>query len=132
MQLVPKNFDVKVNMGRWKPPMEEKDPVKRLPKAELLQKAPLWLDPRWKQIREMLASAALRVDVQASVDQAKVETSRGRGTIEIFKRDQGMPRTLSSLPFSLMVLDCRDLTLDDINIFKALPGLPRSPLCPPL
>ena len=116
MHLVPRNADVKVSLGRWKPSGDETDPVQRMPKAETLKQASLWCDGRFKRVREMLRSPQLVVEVQCTADSAKVETQQGRRTIEVFRRTEGMPTTLSTLPFYAIILDLRDQTVDDVHL----------------
>ena len=49
--LVPAQRGIKVNLGRWKPSVEEEDAVKRMPKGKLLKKAPLWTSPEYQLVR---------------------------------------------------------------------------------
>ena len=49
--LVPKFSLVKVNLGKWRVDRDEVDPLKRMPKGEVLLKARFWSEPSMRQIQ---------------------------------------------------------------------------------
>ena len=48
IQLVPRNADVKVNLGHGMPTRDEEDPVMRMPNVEALKKGIFWSDASFK------------------------------------------------------------------------------------
>ena len=118
-KLVPKVGSLKVNLGGWMWRQDEP-----LPRPEVLRKAKLWASDDLLWMRDILASAPLQVDVSETEDSVKLETNFG-STIHVLKRDCGLPRTVSKIPFCLCVIDTRGMSVEDTDVLLGVPGRAR-------
>ena len=131
MRLLPKVSTVSTNLGRWQPEEgDDADDLSRMPRVEVLMKCHLWTDPSHQQVRKMLAAPAMRVQVTASAESAKVLVSQGRASIEVIQREGGIPRLYASLPFMLVVIDTTDMTIEDMEMVKTMPGRSKTTTVP--
>ena len=131
MKLIPMSA-VRVNLGRWKPVTGDVDPRKSLPAVGTLRKAQLWMEDKYRHIRLMLNSPAMTVAVSATPESAKVQTAQGRGSIEVFRRQDGMPASFAQLPFMMLVLDATAMTVEDMAIIRSMPGRSKAATVPTL
>ena len=67
----------------------------------------------------MLAAPPLEVDVHEEV---KVDVRGGECSVTIFKRDSGLPSAVAKLPFRLVFIDTKSLSMEDMDAFTTLPG----------
>ena len=73
----------------------------------------------------MLCLPQLVIELQCTVESARVKTHQGWGTIEFFRLNEAMTKTLTTLPFYVIILDLRDQTLDQFHLLKTLSALAK-------
>ena len=70
----------------------------------------------------MLAAPPLKVDVHEDGDMVKVDVRGGECSVTMFKRDSGLPSAVAKLPFRLVFIDSKSLSIEDMDVFTTLPG----------
>ena len=123
MCLVPKLSDVKVNLGRWRPDLTAAvGSPDRMPKAALLEKAPLWKDPSYSTVRQILGSPLMTVEITEAGEYMKVDISGGAASIMVLPNVGAIPQQIAAFKISTFVIDCRGLSNEEGSLVEKLPG----------
>ena len=131
MMLVPKLKDVRVSLGQWKPRGPEGD-AGRLPRGDVLLKAPLWTSSQFASIRATLSSPPLQLEITEGSDVMKVDVPGGGTSVWVIHNNAAMPSAAANVPLAAIVVDTRGMSSEEGEIMMRMPGRSRFGTLPAL
>lgn len=116
--------NLRVNLGKWRVPLNARTPAEHFPCLQLLQKALLWTDPQFSSLRAMLAKPPLKTGSEAigtKMIQVRVQDTRTR--MQCWNGTDGVPKECAGLPFKHAVIDLRNKSIKFVEDMEVIPGL---------